>query len=87
MGFEVVDSSNKCQAFIIHSTDPNPKRTPYKFYCMTTTPDDSFSWRIEFEMVLQRQKDFILALQFPMKYQDQLQKPKTKEEITLETKK
>lgn len=80
MSFKLAESSNGHHAFVIRSTDPNQKKPTNKFYCVAPNAEESMSWQLQFEMVLNSQKDFMKALQFPIKHQNELQKPSAKDE-------
>lgn len=64
--------------FVLESTDP--KTSNVAFLCQASTPELQEQWLMTVRNILQRQRDFIMALQSPIdfiKYQE-VKKDKTK---------
>lgn len=63
------DSTNS-DAFTLLSTDPN--KPTQGFICQAGTPELHKRWVATLDNILQRQKDFLKAIQSPIQYQNQL---------------
>jgi hypothetical protein len=60
--------------FILRSTDP--KKPNLSFVCQAGSREAKEEWLSQLQSILQTQKDFLKAIQSPIKYQ---QKKRTKE--------
>ncbi|CAL8069824.1 unnamed protein product [Orchesella dallaii] len=63
---ETVDDGDPCK-FILRSTDP--KKPNLSFVCQTSSKENRDEWIGQLQQILQTQKDFLKAIQSPIKYQ------------------
>lgn len=63
---ESVDDGDDCK-FILRSTDP--KKPNLSFVCQASSEDVREEWVTTLLSILQTQKDFLKAIQSPIKYQ------------------
>lgn len=63
---ETVDDGDPCK-FILRSTDP--KKPNLSYVCQTTSKESRDEWIGQLQNILQTQKDFLKAIQSPIKYQ------------------
>jgi hypothetical protein len=63
---EVSDDGDECK-FILRSTDP--KKPSQAFVCQAPNEEAREEWVTTLSSILQTQKDFLKAIQSPIKYQ------------------
>lgn len=63
---ESVDDGDDCK-FVLRSTDP--KKPNLSYVCQASSEESRDEWVNQLQSILQTQKDFLKAIQSPIKYQ------------------
>jgi triple functional domain protein len=63
---EIVDDGDACK-FVIRSTDP--RKPNLGFICQPSSKESGDEWVSTIRSILQKQKDFLKAIQSPIAYQ------------------